>query len=428
MKLLPFTARFAVFGSALALLAGTAAYADGTDAGTSVENTFVLTFDVGGAPQGAITNDPTYVETDPLRPSAVIDPNGPTDFTVDRLIDLILTATNAGLSVPPNIDDRILTFTVTNLGNDYQSYSFDVIDVTGGPTEFAHTGTVLTYSRGAYDLNDDGDTADTCEAAITDAPLTEVLKTDDTVAGAGEFTCDIPPDVPFTVSLSGDIPAALSEGDTDNLILHARTRNPTAWKVDAAVPTAGAVTAEDTDGNDSDLSVIEAVFADGTGSAEDTATDGSYSIASNYVVISPDLTAEKSVIVLAMDSDASDCGTVTRPLPGVSDPNAYTTPDACIEYRITVTNTGETAGSDAEGIEIVDILPSDVAFVEADWVGFTGTAPTLTYKQSDNTTDCDGSEDGSPETCTITLSGGSLAATVGATDTVATLYIRALVR
>lgn len=413
MKLLSSTSRLAlVTGASMFFTA--LAHAGGTDAGRSVENTFTLDYQVGGTDQGTITNDPTYT-AGPGDPSPVIDPSGPTDFTVDRLIDVTMTATNSGLLVPPNSQDRILTFTVTNTGNDYQSYSFSIADVAGD--DFDATGLEITYSRAAFDLNGDSDTTDPCEAAITDAALTATAT--GTAAGSASYTCDIPPDLPFTVSVSGDMPDTLNESDADDLVLVAETRNPTAWVFETPAPTEGAVTSEDGDATNTIDGVAENVFADGSNTSEEAATDGLISAQSSYIVTDPDLVAEKAVQLVRMPDDVTDCATDS-----VSPSEVWSVPGACVEYTITVTNTGEVAGSDADGIEIVDVLPDDVAFVSAVASGFS-TAGTLTWKKADNTTDCDGT---AGETCTVRLAGASLDAIAGATDAVATLTIRATVR
>ena len=66
-------------GVVIASMSGVA-FAAGTDAGTTVSNTFTLDFSVGGVAQTQITNDG-------------VGPNpAPTSFTVDRRVDLTVTA------------------------------------------------------------------------------------------------------------------------------------------------------------------------------------------------------------------------------------------------------------------------------------------------------------------------------------------------
>lgn len=410
------TSKIAI-AAALIALPGLAAHAAGTDAGRSVENTFTLDYQVSGVDQGTITNDPAYTP-EAGDPAPVVDPNGPTDFTVDRMIDLSMTADNSGLIVPSNAQDRILQFTVTNLGNDHQSYSFSIADVAGD--DFDATGLDLTYSRGAYDLNGDGDTLDACEAEVTNAPLTATVP--GTAAGSASYTCDIPADFPFTVQISGDIPDALAENNTDNLVLVAETRNPNAWVFEATPPAVGGVSAADADGTNTIDGVAENVFADGSGSSEEAIEDGLMSAQSSFIVVSPDLMAEKRVWVLKTSSDAVSC--LGESVPASAPTTEYPTPGACVLYTIEVTNTAEEAGANADNISIADVLPSNVAFVGASTSGFS-TPGTLTYKKADNTTDCDGANG---ETCTVAVASAQLDANPGATDATAQLYIRALVR
>jgi len=416
MRLQNMTSRIAI-AAALFALPSVPAYGAGTDAGRSVENTFTLDYQVSGVDQGTITNDPAYT-AGVGDPSPVIDPNGPTDFTVDRMIDLSMTADNPGLVVPSNAQDRVLQYTVTNLGNDHQAYSFSVADVAGD--DFDATGLEITYSRAAYDLNGDGDTLDACEAEITNAPLTATVP--GTAAGSASYTCDIPADLPFAVQVSGDIPDALSENNTDNLVLVAETRNPNAWAFETSPPPVGGVTAADADGSNTIDGLAENVFADGAGTSEEASQDGRMSAQSSYVVLSPDLMAEKRVWVLRTDSDSVSC--LGESIPAAEPTSEYPTPGACVLYTIEVTNTAEETGANADNVAISDVLPENVAFVSASTTGFSNPG-SLTFKKADGTTDCDGS---AGETCTVAVSGAELAANPGATDSVAQLYIRALVR
>jgi uncharacterized repeat protein (TIGR01451 family) len=416
MQLLRQVSQIALIAAGAVAMIGSS-HAVGTDAGKSVENTFTLDYQVSGVSQGTITNDSAYTGG-AGDPSPVIDPAGPTNFTVDRMIDLAVTADNSGLVVPSNAQDRILQYTITNLGNDHQAYSFSIADVAGD--DFDATGLEITYSRAATDLNGDGDTLDACEAEIVDAPLTATVP--GTAAGSASYTCDIPADLPFTVELSGDIPDTLADSNIDNLVLVAETRNPNAWAVEAVAPSVGGVTANDADGTNTITGLAENVFADGTGTSEEADKDGRMSAQSSFVVTSPDLVAEKRVWVLRTESDGTACA--GEAVPAVEPTTEYPTPGACVLYTIEVTNTAENAGSDAENIDVSDILPENVAFVSATTSGF-NIPGTLTFKKADNTTNCDGT---AGETCTVALTGAGLAAEVGTTDATAQLYIRAIVR
>ncbi|WP_300379055.1 hypothetical protein [Henriciella sp.] len=394
-----------------------AAHANETSAGTTVENTFTLEYEIGGVAQGTITNDPDYTG-DPADPQPVINPGGPTGFTVDRLVDLSITADNSGLQVPPNSQDRTLQFTVTNLGNDHLSYSFSLADVAGD--DFDATGLELTYSRDAHDLNDDGDTDDACEAAIVNASLSFTPL--GAAAGDASYTCDIPKDLPFTVHVSADIPDSVSDTDTDEFVVIVEARNPLAWAHEASAPTPGAVVEADVDGSNTIGGSAENFLADGSGSTEETSADGLLSVSASFTVSSAELTALKTVWVLDSVSDRTSCNSEAIP---ASEPTSnYPAPGACVLYSIQVLNSGETAGVNADGIDIVDPLPDGVAFVSASASGFTSSG-TLTSKKADSTTDCDGSDG---ETCTVKLTGASLQSVAGSTKAEANLFIKALVR
>lgn len=83
---------------ALALFGVTAAEAAGTSAGTTVANTFTLDYQVGGVSQTQITSS-----------------GSPTEFTVDRLVDL--TVTSAGdTTVVPGATGQTLVWSVRNDG------------------------------------------------------------------------------------------------------------------------------------------------------------------------------------------------------------------------------------------------------------------------------------------------------------------------
>ena len=147
------------------------------------------------------------------------------------------------------------------------------------------------------------------------------------------------------------------------------------------------------------------MLADGAGTAPaDAANDGAHSDTASYIVTAANLTAAKSVTVIATDSAAIDCS---------ADPvqagDQYAVPGACVEYVISATNDAGAAAS-ATDINISDTLPDEVAFVAATDGGFTGGA--LTTPGGACTT-----------SCVVSFSGGTL----DPGDT-GTITIRATVR
>ncbi|MBL4853150.1 MAG: DUF11 domain-containing protein [Robiginitomaculum sp.] len=361
--------------SAISLFAATNAFAAGTAAGTNVENTFTLNYNVSGTPQTQIDNT-----------------GSPTEFTVDRLVDLTV-ASSGDTSVAPGALDQELVFTVTNNGNDEQAYSFVLVNETGDI--FNTGGFNITY----YLDNGTGGVCDATDLAGTPNPYTP---------GSGLASIDILADGVFCVVVDGDIPTEsapsvpLVDTNTSLISLLADTLEPGAPGVAGTVVIADA-------GVNTLTGPAENVLADGTGStAADLDFQGDHSASGSYIVASADLTAAKAVSIFTQDG--SGCS-VFPGAPGGGD--QYSVPGACVEYVITVENTG--ASASATGIVIADILPDSLTFINATPSGFGGG----TFNQPTPSTSCDGTAG----TCEVELDGATLGAGVTGTIT-----IRALIK
>ncbi len=359
------TAAVVSFGFAGSALAG------GTPAGTNVQNTFTLDYSVGGTAQPQIDTGPAGTNT-------------PTEFTVDRLIDLTV-ASSGNTNVAPGAVGQDLVYSVTNNGNDVQAYDFSFVNETGD--NFDPTTSSLLY------VLDDGDGLyEPGAGAGNDGTLNAYT--------LGTASPDIVADALVWVIIRSTIPTAGAVVDADqaNLSLIADTLEPST----AASP--GTAVTGDTDGN-SLTGAAENVLADGSGTANEVANAGDHSATGSYIVTDPDITAAKAVTVYSQD------GTGCATIPGTPT-GGYSVPGSCIEYVITVQNTGATAT--ATGISIADTLADELTFISAvDAGSFTG--GTLTTPATN--TDCTGGA------CVIGYSGASLAA--GATGTIT---IRALVQ
>ena len=346
------------------------AKAAGTDAGTSVSNTFTLDYQVGGVSQTQIT------------------PATPTTFTVDRAVDLTVTS-QGDVNVSPGATGQQLIFSVRNDGNDNQAYSLTLEDLAGDDFDATLAATATIYV-------DDGDGI--FEPGADDGAGSAYT------LGGGSASSDIAPDEILWVVVSGDIPGGAGDGDADGVILLADSLNP-ATSLDAAYTgTPGAQTAAAGAANNQN-GEAQNVLADGVGTAvADAASDGAHSDTASFVVNAADLSASKTVVVVATDSAAINCA---------SDPvqagNQYAVPGACVEYVISATNDAGAAAS-ATDIDISDTLPDEVAFVGAADSGFTG--GTLTVPGGGCTT-----------SCVVSFAGGSLSP--GDTGTIT---IRATVR
>ena len=376
--------------SALTFISAGTAHAAGTQAGTNVQNTFTLEYTVGTTPQPTIDSSPSCVAS-----ATTTCTNDPTDFTVDRLIDLTVVS-NGDTTVVPGAADQELVFLLTNEGNDLQDYVLSLVNEAGD--EFDTTGLNITY------YFDDGvagfGPGDIAGTAYTYTP------------GSGENTETIYPtgsiDPAATspqiwVVVDSDIPGAVDDLDEADITLVADTAT------DGTTGAAAVLVVADTGGNTltgAAENVLADIDSDGAGT-NDGANDGQYAATGTYIVANPDLSAVKTVSVFAQDD--TNCGTI----PGTPVAGALAIPGACVEYVITVTNSGSNAGSNVTDIDFADILPSDLEFIAADVTTF---APADLSAPSANT-DCDAGA------CTVALTDATL--NFGQTGTV---IIRALIK
>lgn len=349
------------------------AHAAGTDAGTSVSNTFALDYEVSSVAQTQITNS-----------------GSPTTFTVDRVVDLTVTS-QGDVNVSPGATSQELIYGIRNDGNDNQAYSFAMEDL--GGDDFDATSITARYYT---DAGSDGIFTPGVDDAGGGTAYT---------LGSGTATSDLAPDATLWAIISGDIPASATDGQTDGVILLADSLNPVSSLDGAYSATPGAQTVAEAGANNTN-GEAQNVLADGSGSATaDSANDGAHSATASFLVVAADLTAGKTVSVI--DTDAGSITCATDP---ASAGNQYSVPGACIEYIITVANDAGAAAT-ATNIDISDTLPDEVAFVASSQSGFT-VAGTITNPGG-----------GCSSSCAIALDDASLAP--GDTGT---LTIRATVR
>lgn len=352
-----------------AMLAAGPAFAAGTDAGTSVSNSFTLDYQVGGVSQTQIDTSGT-----------------PTNFTVDRKVDVtVSTAVNA--TVSPGQTGAELVYGVANNGNDNIAYRLSIKDV-GTDTFDIGTYTAVYYA----DAGNDGIFTPGVDDAGAGTAYT---------LGAG-VTADVAPDATIWVVLSGNVPGTATNGQTDDVILIADSYYPTASLDAAYSATPGTNIAQA--GANTMTGAADSVLADGAGAAgapEDVANDGAHSSTATYTVSAAALTASKTVAVVA--TNPTNCAT-----DAIS--GGFASPGACVEYVISASNAAG-ASATATNIAISDVLPDEVQFVAATQSGFS-VAGALSTPGGGCTTGC-----------TVGLTGASLAP--GATGNVT---IRALVR
>ncbi len=342
-----------------------------TTAGTTVNNTFTLNYAVGGFNQPQIDNTAS-----------------PTSFTVDRLVDLTVTALDPAINVAPNSTGNVVRYRVTNIGNDNVAYD---LSTSNGTTTYTPTSVTITYF---VDLDNSG-TLNGAEVLQTYTP--------------GNATVDIAPNQNIVVRVTSSVPPGASDGDFANIVLLADSLFP----VTSVDPTCTALTCApgtdivgDSNGN-SLTGAAENVLIDGAG-VTDAANAGDFSANSLLTVVAPTLAATKSVVVLSSiaGSDAA-CGALTSPVAG----NQYSVPGACVQYIISVDNTG---AGDAANLNIADRLPAEVRFIKAelatssgtgfiDDTGVAGTGPSLAAPGAAET--CNGTSN-----CLVNLTDAVLAA------------------
>jgi uncharacterized repeat protein (TIGR01451 family) len=102
--------KFAVAG--LLLLCGGSVLALGTPAGTPIENTATVSFDLAGTPLSMTSNTTTV--------------------TVAERIDVMTTLRSSQILVAADDVDRALLFTVTNIGNGPETFTLDIDSVIAG--------------------------------------------------------------------------------------------------------------------------------------------------------------------------------------------------------------------------------------------------------------------------------------------------------
>ena len=369
--------------SALTVFAtGTAQAQTKTLAGTSVSNTFTLDYNVGGVAQPQIDSTAT-----------------PTVFTVDRLVDLTVTS-NSNTTVVPGATDQELVYSVSNEGNDTQAYALTVIEET-----------TATVTADTFDTDDPAGATPSLVYYIDDgngtfepggadgAPVTYNASTPPQLA----------PDEVLWVVVTQDIPTSASDTDEAHVSLLAETLDPAS----------GTPVTADTNGN-SLTGAAENVLADAgtTSPNNDNPNDGNHSATGAYIVAAADISGDKAVVVHSQDG--TDCDSFAVPAATPTPAGPYAIPGACVEYVITVENTGS---ADATDVVVVDTLPDHLTFANAQiGGGFTG-VQTFTSALPAANTDCIGGA------CVIELSPGTtLPGQTGTVPTVGTVTIRAFVK
>ncbi len=298
------------------LLGASSVYANGTDAGTVIQNSATLSYSAGGVQQADVNT--TQADS----------------FVVDKKIDMVMTTTDANhIAVDPGATQKETHFEFKNEGNSAENFKFELSQMNGGNSDNANDGTTLT---------DNKDTK-------TSSPAPKVQYSTDN----GNTWTDLPADGIVNLSKDQtiqlkvivDIPANVANNDVMNVKLEA-----TAYKDDKSA-------AESETGGSDTQGAVDIVFADGAavqngattdlgvtgGGVADTAKDGKDAAVSGYVVATPVLSIVKTSCV------------VSDPVNNTTNPKRI--PGAVIRYMFDITNSGST---DASGVKITDNINSNL--------------------------------------------------------------------
>ena len=285
--------------AAIALVAANPAFAAGTIAGSTINNTATVDFRVGGFDQVQQQDSDT--------------------FTVDRRVSLTVAEVGSTTTtVNPGQTVAVTAFTVTNTTNAPLDFALTAAQLVGGTA--SHGGTDVFNVTGLTIYRDEGNgTYDGTETAVT-------------------YLDEIAADGVARLFLVGAVPNTVSNGQVAGVTLTATAREAGGAAVMGALvtQTAGANTAG-----------VDTVFGDTAGITGDAARDGSHSDDDDYTVAGALLTVDKSSRV------------VSDPFNGTTNPKLI--PNAVVEYCIAVSN--GVGGALATNVTVRDNVPSTLTFI-----------------------------------------------------------------
>ncbi|MEZ5742548.1 MAG: hypothetical protein R3D89_02140 [Sphingomonadaceae bacterium] len=251
------------------------ALADGTTAGSTIQNNVSVSYQVGGVSQTAETASD--------------------EFVVDRKVNVTVSELDgAATLVSPGALQQVTGFQVTNLSNDALDLALTVDQQSGGAATFTGTDTFDTSNVTIY--LDDGN-------GVFDAGDTVVTYLDELAA-----------DTSATVWVLSDVPLGVATDEVATVVLTADAHQ---------AGTGGSQGAELTTTATNTANVVDTVLADGAG-ATDSANDGAFSATDDYRVLAAALSVVKTSRV------------VSDPISGTTNPKSI--PGATIEYCIAVSN------------------------------------------------------------------------------------------
>jgi len=296
--------------SLLSLVATTAIFASGTDAGTDISNSATLSYSAGGVKQ----ND--------------VQTATPDTFKVDKKVDMVLTTTDTDQTeVTPGQEDRITNYEFKNEGNANQYFKFTVANLAND-------------KEADYDTDKDNQDVDNLEIQCS---YTDANGDSQTTDWASSLVIEIKKDTTATCQVRADIkaPGTAQDKDIMNVELLAT----------AVTDSSGDTAESESDSESADT--VDVVLADGVsddtlGSSDsgkgDSAKDGKEAARSGYVVVTPVLSVTKTSCV------------VSDPVNGTDTPKRI--PGAIIRYMFDIENTGT---GDVSDLNITDTIQNELS-------------------------------------------------------------------
>jgi len=296
------TSRWLGAASSLVLVALSAApaFAEGTEAGTTITNEVSVSFQVGGITQ-------TVEEaTD--------------EFVVDRKVNLTVVEMGGSATlVTPGSTSQVTIFEVTNLSNDTVDFALSIAQQSGGAGAFSGTD---NFNTGAVKYYLDTDNSGGYNSGDTEVTYLDGVEADESV----------------TVFVVTDIALARVNGDVATVILSATAHDGADVGALGDLLTTSAT---------NDVNAVDTVLADGEGET-DGEYDGVFSAKDDYRVQAALLSVLKTSYIVS--DGISGVGETPKAIPG-----------AVVRYCIAVSN--GVGAQTATDISVSDVLPANMAFV-----------------------------------------------------------------
>jgi len=298
--------------------------ATGTDAGTVVNNTATLSFDVEGVTQDTVdSNEDTFV--------------------VDRKIDVVIAVNNSALDTQPGAQSVKLNFEVANEGNDAETWT-------------------LSLAQNSSD-DFDVDTLGDCKLYASGGAL----------VGSFPQNIDFTKDQNKTFDVACNIPANATDGQNAKIYLVVTIKDRTD-------------NTSDTDTQGSVAGDAQNVYAEDASDNSDAAYDGQFSKGGTYHIVSATVSFAKSSMVISDELGSVTPhripGATVRYCFDINNTGSTTAEKVRLTEDLTVTNKDD-LDYVKSGILIQDIGTCDCASI-ADTSGTAASATIVHIPENEN--------------------------------------------